>query len=165
MVLDRSLTYHLASIAEDGIGSANHVFELRFGWSVRELRMLRLVRANPDMTFTRLAARTKFERTLTSRIVTRLIRAGLIVRTNSPRDARVFTLKVTPEGEALCAEADPLTAAFEALMLQPLSAEERAAFLDMVRRVKDWVQGGYAQEVAARHPEARACSRAKHRGA
>jgi DNA-binding MarR family transcriptional regulator len=153
-MLDRSLTYFLTSIAEDGIGAANAVFEARFGWSVRELRVLRLVREKPEMTFTRLSERTKFDRTLTSRIVTRLIRAGLIARTNSPSDARVFTLTVTAAGETLCARADPLTVEFEALMLQPLSSEERKSFLRMVEQVKDWVQGGYAREVAARHPDA-----------
>ena len=164
-MLDRSLTYFLTSIAEDGIGAANAIFERRFGWSVRELRVLRLVRAEPDMTFTRLAERTKFERTLTSRTLTRLIKAGLIARTNSKLDARVFTLRVTGEGEALCEQADPLTRELEALMLEPLSASERQAFLGMVEQVKNWVQGGYVEEVAARHPEARGAGAGKRRGA
>lgn len=153
-MLDRSLTYFLTQIAEDGIGAANAVFQARFGWTVRELRVLRLVRENPEMTFTRLAERTKFERTLTSRIVTRLIRAGLIARTNNTNDARVFTLTVTAKGAALCARADPLTEDFEALMLQPLSAAQRKLFLRMLEQMKAWVQGGYVQEVATRHPEA-----------
>ena len=163
-MLDRSLTYFLTSIAEDGIGAANLIFEKRFGWSVRELRVLRLVRAEPDMTFTRLAERTKFERTLTSRTLTRLIKAGLIARTNSPLDARVFTLQATDDGAALCDQADPLTRELEALMLEPLSAEERAAFLSMVERVKTWVQDGYVAEVAARHTEARGAGAGKRRG-
>ncbi len=45
-MLERSLTYLLSSIAEDGIGNANHIFEVRFGWSVRELRVLRLIRGH-----------------------------------------------------------------------------------------------------------------------
>jgi DNA-binding MarR family transcriptional regulator len=154
-MLDRSLTYFLTSIAEDGIGAANGVFKKRFGWTVRELRVLRLVHGTPGITFTQLAERTKFERTLTSRIVNRLIQAGLVSRTNSARDARVFTLNLTAAGEALCQQADPLTKDFEALMLAPLSAAERRSFLAMVEKVKAWVQSGYVQEVAARYPEAR----------
>lgn len=155
-MLERSLTYHLASIAEDGIGNANRIFEVRFGWSVRELRVLRLVRAQPGVTFTALAAMTKFERSLTSRIVTRLIRAGLIARAGSAADARRFTLTATPEGDALCARADPLTADLERLMLAPLAESERAAFMEMAGRVRAWVQGGYVGAVAEQYPEVRA---------
>jgi DNA-binding MarR family transcriptional regulator len=152
-MLDRSLTYHLSSITEDGIGSANHIFETRFGWSVRELRVLRIVRSMPGITFTALAAMTKFERSLTSRILSKLIKAGLVRRTNSADDARIFSLKATPKGEALCDQADPLTTELEQLMLAPLAGDERETFLAMVGRVKAWVQEGYIQEVASRYPE------------
>ncbi len=152
-MLDRSLTYHLSSITEDGIGSANHIFETRFGWSVRELRVLRIVRWTPGMTFTALAAMTKFERSLTSRILSKLIKAGLVRRTNSPHDARIFALKVTAKGEALCKLADPLTTELEQLMLTPLAADEREMFLAMVGRVMAWVQEGYIREVGSRYPE------------
>jgi DNA-binding MarR family transcriptional regulator len=152
-MLERSLTYHLSAITEDGIGNANHIFEARFGWSVRELRVLRVVRSTPGVTFTALAALTKFDRSLTSRILSSLIKAGLIERTNSAEDARIFTLKATGKGEALCGRADPLTAELEALMMQPLAKDEREAFLAMIGRVRTWVQEGYIEEVARRYPE------------
>jgi DNA-binding MarR family transcriptional regulator len=158
-MLDRSLTYHLSAITEDGIGNANHIFETRFGWSVRELRVLRLVRSMPGITFTALAALTKFDRSLTSRILSSLIKAGLIARTNSAEDARVFTLKATNEGEALCGRADPLTSELETLMMQPLAENEREAFLAMIERIRTWVQEGYIEEVARRYPEMGAGSR------
>jgi DNA-binding MarR family transcriptional regulator len=162
-MLARSLTYNLSTIVEDGIGKANHLFEARFGWSVRELRVLRLVRAKPGITFTDLAAATKFERSLTSRILTRLIKAGLIDRTNSDRDARVFTLSATAAGDAVCAQADPMTVELEALVLQPLSDHERLAFVAMIEKVLIWVQSDYAAEVARRFPEARDHNRAADR--
>jgi DNA-binding MarR family transcriptional regulator len=158
LMLDRSLTYHLSAITEDGIGNANHIFETRFGWSVRELRVLRIVRSTPGVTFTALAALTKFDRSLTSRVLSSLIKSELIARTNSTEDARIFTLKATGEGEALCARADPLTADLEALMLMPLAENEREAFLAMIARVRTWVQEGYVKEVARRYPEMNARS-------
>jgi DNA-binding MarR family transcriptional regulator len=157
-MLDRSLTYHLSAITEDGIGNANHIFETRFGWSVRELRVLRIVRSTPGVTFTALAALTKFDRSLTSRILSSLIKAGLIERTNSAEDARVFTLKATVGGEALCGRADPLTSELEALMMQPLAENEREAFLAMIDRVRTWVQEGYVREIGRRYPEVAARS-------
>jgi DNA-binding MarR family transcriptional regulator len=153
-MLHRSLTYHLATISEDGIGHAGRIFETRFGWSVREIRVLRLIRSNPGITFTELARQTKFERTLTSRILAKLMKAGLVVRTNSPRDARVFTLTTTEAGIALCDKADPLSIELEAMMLEPLTDEQRPAFLEMIDTVRRWVQTGYREKVAARFPEA-----------
>jgi DNA-binding MarR family transcriptional regulator len=151
-MLSRSLTYNLSAIVEDGIGKAGHLFTARFGWNVRELRVLRLVRATPGITFTTLSAATKFERTLTSRILSRLIKAGMVARTNSKDDARVFTLRVTARGEALCAKADPLTEALEALMLEPLAADEREALLTMIEKLRSWVQTGYAVQVDKQFP-------------
>jgi DNA-binding MarR family transcriptional regulator len=151
-MLAKSLTYNLSSIAEDGIGKSNHLFISRVGWSVRELRVLRLVRETSGMTFTALAAATKFEKTLTSRILSKLIKAGLIVRHNSEKDARVFTLEVTEAGKDICARADPLTMELEALILTPLDAHDRVALLGMVEKIRRWVQTGYAEEVEVRFP-------------
>jgi DNA-binding MarR family transcriptional regulator len=164
-MLDRSLTYHLSAITEDGIGNADHIFETRFGWSVRELRVLRIVRSTPGVTFTALAALTKFDRSLTSRILSSLIKAGLIARTNSAEDARIFTLKATAEGESLCARADPLTSELEALIMQPLAENERETFLAMIDRVRTWVQEGYIEEVAKRYPEVAARSQRARKSA
>ena len=65
-MLQQSLTYLLTSIAEEGIGNADRLFQHRFGWKVRELRVLRLVRDRPGITFTELARLTRFERSATS---------------------------------------------------------------------------------------------------
>ncbi len=149
-MLERSLTYNLSSIVEGGIGKANHLFVAQVGWSVRELRVLRLVRSSSGITFTALAQATRFERSLTSRILSKLIKAGLVLRTNSKEDARVFTLRVSAAGNAICAKADPLTAELEALMLSPLDAREQAELLAMIEKVRAWVEAGYAAEVDAR---------------
>lgn len=158
-MLERSLTYLLSTIVENGIGSANRAFEVRFGLTVRELRVLRVVRDNPGVMFTVIARRTLLERTLTSRIVSKLIKSGFVERSPIPTDARAFALAVTPEGEALCQRADPLTAEFEALMLSPLTAGERDAFLAAAERIRTWIEGGYAREVAIRYPETRGGTR------
>lgn len=155
-MLQRSLTYHLASIAEDGIGKATRIFESRFGWNVYEIRVIRLVRDTPGITFTRLAQLTKFERSATSRMLTRLIRAGLLLRSNSEADARQYTLTITPKGLSLCDQADPLSLELEALMLEPLDPQQQEAFRQMLARVLEWVREGYGDKVAARFPEVRA---------
>lgn len=154
-MLKQSLTYQLASIAEDGIGNAGRIFESRFGWTVYEIRVLRLVRDNPSITFTQLAKLTRFERTAASRMLSRLIKADLVKRTNSPIDARQFTLTITATGQELCDQADPISLSLEALMLEPLSEDEQKALRAMLTRVLTWVRGDYALKVVERFPEAR----------
>ena len=163
-MLKRSITYQLASIAEGGIGKATRIFESRFGWNVYEIRVLRLIRATPGITFTRLAETTRFERTATSRMLSRLIKAGLVKRSNSAEDARQFGLTLTRKGEDLCDKADPLSLELENLMLEPLTGEQVRAFRTMVSTVLEWVRGGYGEKVAARFPEATAGPAPKLRG-
>lgn len=164
-MLKRSLTYHLASIAEDGIGKATRIFESRFGWNVYEIRILRLIRDMPGVTFTGLAQLTNFERSSTSRILSRLIKAGLVQRTNSESDARQFTLNVTPKGQTLCEAADPLSLELEAMMLEPLTPAQRDAFREALTTVLAWVRGGYGDKVLTRFPEAGSGSSRKVRAA
>ena len=164
-MLKRSITYQLASIAEDGIGKATRIFESRFGWNVYEIRVLRLIRATPGVTFTALAETTRFERTATSRMLSRLTKAGLVKRVNSVEDARRFGLTLTRRGEDLCDKADPLSLELETMMLEPLTAEQRKAFRSMVATVLDWVGDGYGEKVAARFPEAQGAPVRKLRGA
>lgn len=162
-MLNRSLTYHLASIAEDGIGNATRIFESRFGWNVYEIRVLRLIRDTPGITFTQLAQLTKFERSATSRTLSRLIKAGLVTRTNSSEDARQFTLMVTDAGTELCEQADPLSLELEAIMLEPLSNGEREEFRRMLATVLAWIRQGYGEKVTQRFPEARGAKAKKAR--
>ena len=153
-MLKQSLTYALASIAEEGIGNADRLFRQRFGWNVRELRVLRLVRDTPGITFTALARLTRFERSLTSRILTRMIKAGLIERIGVEGDGRQYTFVMTAEGERLCAEADPLSLEMEAMMLAPLTAEQRESLAGMMDALLGWVTDGYRARILERFPEA-----------
>ena len=161
-MLEKSLTYALASIADEGIGAADQLIQQRFGWNVRELRVLRLVRGSPGIGFTELARLTRFERSATSRILNRMLQAGLISRTGVARDARRFTLAATPDGERLCRDADPLTLELEALMLAPLDAKQRAEFSTALETVMVWVTGGYTERLQERFAELVRDSEAHH---
>ena len=61
----------------------------------------RIIVVQPGITFTELTKVTKIERSATSRMVSQLIKGGLVKRTNSPNDARQFTLEITAAAEAL----------------------------------------------------------------
>ncbi len=156
-MLHQSLTYQLISIAEDALELGRAAFEGRFGLNVHELRVLRLVGDNPGITFTRLAAGTKFARSDTSRILSRLVKAGLIRRKISAEDARRFDLYITAKGTALRAAADPLSLELESLLLKPLPEAERAAFVAALDTLSAWVAGDFDAEMQ-RFLEARSLS-------
>jgi DNA-binding MarR family transcriptional regulator len=153
-MLRTSLTYKLVSIAEDALGLGARLFKQRFGLDVHELRVLRLIDDEPGVTFTVLAGRTKFERSATSRILSRLVRSGLVQRRIDDEDARQFRLLATSKGKALRLRADPLSLELEALVLAPLRDEERRQFMAVLTKISDWVHGDFAGEMAKRFPEA-----------
>ena len=131
------------------------MFERRFGLDVQELRVLRLVGDQPGVNFTTLAAQTRFERSATSRILSRLIKAGLVQRALDEHDARQFRLTITAKGSALCAEADPLSLALEDLILTALTEAERAQFRRTLDKLSDWLAREFQDELARRYPDAK----------
>ena len=153
-MLRQSLTYKLAAVSEDAITLSARLFTSRFGIDVHHLRILRLIGDRPGLTFTDLAAETKFERTATSRSLGRLIKAGLVQRKNDDDDARRFQLFTTSKGNALRERADPVSLEMERLMLQALEPAERKAFLAALDKLSDWVRGGYSDAVTAKFPDA-----------
>ena len=90
-MLKQSLTYQLASLAEDAIGPGERLFRQRFNLDVHELRVLRLIDDKPGVRFTQLAQMTKVERSATSRILSRLIKAGLVRRRINEDDCLLYT--------------------------------------------------------------------------
>ncbi len=151
-MLKQSFTYQLASISEDAIKPAAKLFERRFGLDVQELRVLRLVGDQPGVNFTRLAEQTRFERSATSRILSRLIKTGLIRRELDEHDARQFRLFITDKGVALRSEADPLSLALEELILQALPEAERQQFRQSLDKLSDWLAHAFIGELSRRYP-------------
>ena len=148
-----SLTYQLAAIAGDAIGAAERLFVERFGLTIHELRVLRLIGDNPDTTFTWLTSATKIERSATSRILSRLIKAGFVRREIDDADARQFLLRITAKGRNVRAKADPLTEELESLLLSCLDEGERTRLTRTLGRLSDWLAGGFPSELAKRYRE------------
>jgi DNA-binding MarR family transcriptional regulator len=150
-----SLTYQLASIAEDAIGPADRVFQKRFGLHVHEIRVLRLIDDQPNVTFTELAAQTKIERSATSRILSRLIKAGYVRRKIDEKDARHFQLTATAKARALRQRADPLTEDIENMVLSVLSATQRQQLEVILGKLTGWLHTDFLIHLVERYPDAK----------
>jgi len=153
-MLGQSFTYQLASIAENAVTPAARLFEQRFGLDVHELRVLRLIDDQPGVTFTALAQQTRFERSATSRILSRLVKAGLVERAIDDHDARQFRLRATEAGKTLRKGADPLSLEIEGLILSALSEAEQMQFRTILDKLNNWLNVEFIPELERRYPEA-----------
>lgn len=153
-MLSQSFTYQLASIAESAVVPAARLFEQRFGLDVHELRVLRLIDDQPGVTFTALAQQTRFERSATSRILSRLVKAGLVKRAIDDHDARQFRLRATDAGRALRKRADPLSLEIETLILSALTDAEQTQFRRILEKLNLWLNVEFQPELERRYPDA-----------
>lgn len=147
-MLQNSFTYQLASIAEDAITPAAKLFKQRFGLDVRELRVLRLIGDEPGISFTELAHRTRFERSATSRMLSRLIKTALVRRVIDEEDARKFQFFLTQKGENLRQQADPLSLELESLILSILTGQERQEFRRVLDKLTVWLASEFPRALA-----------------
>lgn len=133
------LTYRLNIVAQEAITANDAIFLRETGCRIRDLRVLRLIDDSPGTTFAELAKITGFERSLTSRIIQTLIAGGLIGRTNSAEDARVFLLSTTDKGKEVRRIARHLSDRLEVILTDPLSVQERRALDGILARLGAWV--------------------------
>ncbi len=136
----KRLTYLLEVIADEAIAGNDAIFLRDLGCSIREIRVLRIVDDNPGITFVEIWEKSGLERSLTSRILQKLIGDGLLLRTSSGTDARKYYLSTTPKGQALRQRGRVMSDELEALLLAPFSPAERVRLFDQIERLGAWVR-------------------------
>lgn len=133
------LTFRLHVLAQTAIDRNDAIFLRETSCSIRELRVLRLVADNPGITFVEITQLTKLERSLTSRIIQRLLTEGLISRQNLPKDARRFGLYITEEGSRVRLTGRAVSDRLETILTEPLSREELDRLDEILERLALWV--------------------------
>ncbi|MGB0855395.1 MAG: MarR family winged helix-turn-helix transcriptional regulator [Pikeienuella sp.] len=133
------LTYRLELVADEAIAANDEIFVRETGLSIRELRVLRLIDDMPGTTFAEIAKSTGLERSLTSRIIQTLLKAGHIAREASTADARVFLLSTTGTGKEIREKSRHLSDRLEVILQDPLTEQERAALNHALERLGKWI--------------------------
>lgn len=136
----KRLTYLLEVIADEAIAGNDAIFLRDLGCSIREIRVLRIVDDNPGITFVEIWEKSGLERSLTSRILQKLISDGLLLRTSSGTDARKYHLSTTPQGQALRQRSRVMSDALEALLLAPFAPADRELLFEQIERLGTWVR-------------------------
>jgi DNA-binding MarR family transcriptional regulator len=150
----KRLTYLLEIIADEAIAGNDAIFLRELGYSIREIRVLRIVDDTPGVTFVEVWEKSGLERSLTSRILQRLIGDGLLLRTSSGTDARKYHLSTTAAGKALRQRGRAVSDALEALLLAPFPPEDRRRLFEQIERLGQWVRSEDYQRALQAYPAA-----------
>jgi DNA-binding MarR family transcriptional regulator len=92
-----------------------------------------------DPSQTDLVEATGIDRSTLADLVRRLVNKGLLQRRRSRDDARAYVVRLTSEGERVLKSARPKAMKADAALLARLSADQRAALLDVLKVVSsEW---------------------------
>lgn len=126
--LDQLLNYRLARLLASSSAPGIRMFEGRYGVSRREWRLVGLVAVYGTMSPSDLAERAHLDRPRVSRVLTGLVRRGLLARVGLPNDRRRARVEITPEGRQLYEEVFPQLVSQQGHLLAALTPEQLAAF-------------------------------------
>lgn len=121
-------------------------------WEERELtlpqlRVLFLLRTNPGAVTSFIAARLGVTMSTVSGLVDKLVRAGLVERSQNPDDRRVVPLWLTAEGEALVGEVRQVNRAYLASLAESLGDD-----LEMVTQALERLEAAVRSMPVPREP-------------
>jgi DNA-binding MarR family transcriptional regulator len=105
------------------------------GLSIAMWRVLAALSANGDQRQIDLADLTSIEASTLSRLVTRLMRMGLVTRARSTSSNREVDVKLSAKGNALVAQLIPIALDYETAAGAGLSAQELAVLKRCLRQV------------------------------
>lgn len=90
---------------------------------------------HPGIDQTALCNIIAFDRSTIGDVVTRLEKKKLIKRRHGPFDRRTKSLYITPLGRRLIRDIEPAVQSTQRLILSPLKAAERGAFMRMLKQL------------------------------
>jgi len=106
-----------------------------FGITPVQYSAILAVESHPGIDQTTLCNIIAFDRSTIGDVVSRLEKKKMIVRRPGSADRRTKALYITPLGRRLLGEIEPAVAATQRLILAPLKASERNAFMQMLKRM------------------------------
>ena len=137
MELDEFLPYRLAVLAEEVSRSFSQIYAARFGISVAEWRVVALMGQRSPVTAKFIVEHSTMHKTKVSRAVAALEKRGYLARDPNPDDMRESFLKLTASGRRMYSDLVPQAQAFNAMLQDALTADQKEAFDGIVAKLTD----------------------------
>jgi DNA-binding MarR family transcriptional regulator len=136
--LSAYVSYRLELVSRTARRTADAVYKAECGLDIKKLRIMRIVEETPDTTVSELVEASMYERTLISRQIGELAKAGILTRNICTVDARQTRLSLTSVGLAFVAHANRIGDAMNKDFLSVLSPEERVVFDTCLDKLSNW---------------------------
>lgn len=117
------LPYQLATAAAQVSRAFAERYRADFGLTIPEWRVLAHLAAAEAVSVREIQARVDLDKSVVSRAVARLTKAGLAAKDDHPTDGRLLDIRLTDEGRALFARIVPVAEAYQADLLARLGTE------------------------------------------
>ncbi len=98
------------------------------GLTARQFVVLSVVDGLEDPSQTSLCEISGIDRSTLADIVRRLVSRGLLSRRRTRQDARMYAVRITPEGKKILERAVPIAREVDAMLLEALSPAQRQDF-------------------------------------
>lgn len=107
----------------------------RYGIGVQEWRVLAALAASGGQRLSDIAALTSIDISTLSRLISRMVRAGLLSRGRAEEDRREIAVSLTPKGRRTTQAIIPVARRYERITLAGFRPAEEAALKDLLVRV------------------------------
>lgn len=134
--LDTYLPYRLSVASNKVSALIAKAYEVRFGLSVPQWRVLVILSEGVALSQKDLVARSVMDKVTISRAVAALVTRGLLVRANRAHDRRVDNLSLSEAGQAIVAEVMPVALDFEAKLIAAIGPREAKVLDEMLRKLE-----------------------------
>jgi DNA-binding MarR family transcriptional regulator len=115
------------------------------GITARQYVVLSVVDGLEDPSQTTLCEISGIDRSTLADIVRRLVSRGLLTRRRTRNDARMYAVRITPEGKRILEKANPIAVKVDAAVLKGLTESERETFNSLLQKVMSQSDATYEQ--------------------
>lgn len=105
------------------------------GITARQFVVLSVVDSLDDPSQTSLCEISGIDRSTLADIVRRLVSRGLLSRRRTRQDARMYAVRITPEGKEVLQKAAPIANKVDAALLSPLTPEQQEQFEAFLQKI------------------------------
>ena len=133
--IENSIGFLLAKVYQRGFGLFKGQLD-SYGLTPKQFSLLAFLWIEDNLSQTSLSQKTQVDRTTIGGLIDRLEKLDLVKRLPTPEDRRAYRICLTDKGRNLEQELCALAGQVTEIFLSPLSAEERTALRETLKKMR-----------------------------